>query len=67
MTNKIYMAVGAVAGFLFLVFAGVDFSAGDTDAGQNDIIYAIIGFAASGLLFYLDRRQKQRGAGARGR
>lgn len=62
--NKVYMIAGGVFCVLFIALAMVEFSTGYPEDGLEDLGYAALSAIAGGVLFVLDRRQRERRAAA---
>ncbi len=58
--NKVYMIAGAVFCVLFIVLAMIEFSTGYPEDGLQDLGYAVLSAIAGGVLYVLDRRQRDR-------
>jgi formate-dependent nitrite reductase membrane component NrfD len=59
MKNRVYAVVGLVAAIGLLIFAMLDFAAGDSGAGVRELVYAAIAGLASGFLFSRDGKPAQ--------
>ncbi|MEV6908237.1 hypothetical protein [Amycolatopsis sp. NPDC051071] len=58
--NKVYMIAGGVFCVLFIALAISEFSTGYPEDGLEDLGYAALSAIAGGVLYVLDRRQRER-------
>jgi hypothetical protein len=66
LSNKVYMIAGGVISVLFVALAMIDFSTGYAEDGVENLFYAVLSAAGGGLLYVLDRRQREHRAAAEG-
>ncbi|ANN21296.1 hypothetical protein [Amycolatopsis orientalis] len=64
LSNKVYMIAGGVFCVLFVALAMIEFSTGYPEDGLQDLGYAALSAIAGGVLYVLDRRQRERRAAA---
>ncbi|MFC9255191.1 hypothetical protein [Amycolatopsis thailandensis] len=65
LSNKVYIVGGGVLCVLFIALAMVEFSTGYPEDGAQDLLYAALSAIAGGVLYVLDRRQRERRAAER--